>query len=78
MFSLFGGSTYPEEPMPYPSDMSDEQWDLLKPYLTYPGPCRPRRHPLRQIVNAIFYVLRSGCQWRPPMEDGIRPLLALA
>ena len=49
----------------YASDVSDEEWALLEPHL--PAPCltgRPRAWPMREIVNAIFYVLRSGCAWR--------------
>jgi putative transposase len=48
----------------YPSDLSDAQWALIEPHLpVYPGG-RPRKTDLRQVVNAIFYVLRTGCQWR--------------
>ncbi|SEG14698.1 Transposase [Nonomuraea solani] len=49
----------------YPSDLSDAQWKLIEPLL--PGPNtggRPEKHPRREIVNAILYVLRSGCPWR--------------
>lgn len=54
----------------YPSNLSDAQWALLEPLLSpepaHPG--RPRTVPRREIVNAILYVLRTGCQWRylPP------------
>jgi putative transposase len=50
---------------PYPSDLSDEQWKLLEPMLPPPflrG--RKRTVDLREIVNAILYLLRSGCAWR--------------
>jgi putative transposase len=48
----------------YPSDLTDTQWALIEPHLpVYPGG-RPRKTDLRQVVNAIFYVLRTGCQWR--------------
>jgi transposase len=48
----------------YPSDVSDAQWALIEPHLpVYPGG-RPRRTDLRDVVDAIFYVLRTGCQWR--------------
>ena len=53
------------EHLRYASDVSDEEWALLEPRL--PAPCltgRPRAWPMREIVNAIFYVLRSGCAWR--------------
>jgi putative transposase len=49
----------------YPSDLSDEEWRLLEPHLPAPKRRgRPRLHSPRQIVNAVFYVLKSGCQWR--------------
>src|SRR3984893_18483735 len=48
----------------YPSDITDGQWPLLEPQLpVYPGG-RPRKTNLRDVVDAIFYVLRTGCQWR--------------
>jgi transposase len=47
----------------YPSDLSDEQWESVAPVLR-----RAIGHsghvPRREILNAIFYVLRTGCQWR--------------
>jgi putative transposase len=50
---------------PYPTDLSDEEWKYIEPHLPAPkGYGRPRIHSLREILNAIFYVLRSGCQWR--------------
>jgi putative transposase len=53
----------------YPSDITDAQWALLKPHLpVYPGG-RPRITNLRDVVDAIFYVLRTGCQWRYLPKD---------
>lgn len=50
---------------PYPSDMSDAQWTYLEPLLPVVRlGGRPRAHPLREIVDAMRYVLRTGCQWR--------------
>jgi putative transposase len=50
---------------PYPTDLSDAEWNYLEPHLPPTnGRGRPRTHDLREILNAIFYVLRSGCQWR--------------
>jgi putative transposase len=49
----------------YPTDLSDAEWNYIKPHLPAPkGHGRPRTHSLREILNAIFYVLKSGCQWR--------------
>jgi putative transposase len=49
----------------YPTDLSDEEWGLLETYLpasNWRG--RPRLHSPREILNAVFYILKSGCQWR--------------
>jgi transposase len=58
--------------MPYPSDLSDREWAILAPLLPPPKPGgRPRTVDLRVILNGIFHVLRSGCQWRLlPRDDG--------
>lgn len=49
---------------PYPSDLTDREWEVLQPLLP-PDKQRgcQRRVDLREIVNAIFYVLHTGCQW---------------
>jgi len=53
----------------YPSDVTDEQWVLIEPHLpVYPGG-RPRKTDLRDVVDAILYVLRTGCQWRYLPKD---------
>jgi putative transposase len=53
------------ERQPYPSDVTDAQWAILEPLLPVPDPAgRPLEIERREIVNAIFYVLRSGCPWR--------------
>ena len=50
---------------PYPTDLSDAEWNYIEPHLPLPkGHGRPRIHDLREILNAIFYVLKSACQWR--------------
>ena len=49
----------------YQTDLSDAEWMCIEPHLPIPrAPGRPRVHPLREILNAIFYVVRSGCAWR--------------
>ncbi len=49
----------------YPTDLSDEEWRLLEPYLPAPKRRgRPRLRSPREILDAVFYVLKSGCQWR--------------
>jgi putative transposase len=48
---------------PYPSDLTDAQWALIEPLIPTPGVGRPRKIDTREVVNAIFYLNRSGCQW---------------
>ena len=49
----------------YPTDLSDEEWAHLKTYLPASKlPGRMRVHTLREIFDAIFYILKSGCPWR--------------
>ena len=50
--------------MGYASDISDEEWAILEPFLEPKQKGRPRKHSLRAICNAIRYVQRTGCQWR--------------
>jgi putative transposase len=54
----------------YPSDLTDDEWGLLEPHLPAPKPRgRPRLHGPREILDAVFYVLKSGCQWRMLPRD---------
>ena len=48
----------------YPSDLTDEQWALVEHLIPiYPGG-RPRTTPMRDVLDAILYLVRTGCQWR--------------
>lgn len=50
---------------PYPSDLTDEQWQIIAPLLPAAKPGgRPRSVDLREVINGIFYLNRSGCAWR--------------
>ena len=54
----------------YQSDLTDAEWSVVEPYLPKPkGTGRPWRWPMREIVNGIFYILRSGCPWRQMPSD---------
>ena len=54
----------------YPTDLSDEEWRCIRAHLPEPtGQGRPRLHSLRAILNAVFYVLKSGCPWRLLPKD---------
>ena len=51
---------------PYPDDLSDLEWQLIAPIVETKASPRGRRgfHTKREMLNALFYVLRTGCQWR--------------
>jgi putative transposase len=56
----------------YPSDLSDHEWEIIKTLLLLPalkGFGSPRTVNIREILNAIFYVQRSGCQWEMWAHD---------
>lgn len=56
--------------MRYPSCLSDAEWNCLRGEFPKPsGKGRPREHPLRELLNACFYLLRTGCQWRQLPND---------
>lgn len=54
----------------YPSDMSDAQWNIIRPVIP-PAKSggRPRAVEMRQIVNGILYMVRGGCSWRMLPKD---------
>ncbi len=65
----------PASRTPYPSDVSDEEWVFVAPYLTLIRPNAPqRRHNLREVYNALRWIVRAGAPWRmlptnfPPWE----------
>lgn len=50
--------------------MTDEQWAIIAPLLPPPSKMgRPRKHSLRSILDAIFYLLREGCHWDALPKD---------
>ena len=55
---------------PYPSDLSAAEWRRIEPLIPPAKPGgRPRKADMREILNTIFYVLRSGCTWRMVPHD---------
>ncbi|MDJ0637096.1 MAG: transposase [Xenococcaceae cyanobacterium MO_188.B29] len=49
----------------YSSDLTDSEWEIIEPLLpTEKRQGRKRETDLREVVNAIFYLLKEGCQWR--------------
>ena len=65
---------YVRKGMALPSDLTEDEWAVLEPLLPPASPFgRPRKWPLRRLVDAMFYLLRGGLPWRmlplgfPPM-----------
>jgi len=55
---------------PYPSDISDDEWALAAPYLTLMREnAGQREHPLRELLNGLRYVVRTGIPWRAMPHD---------
>ena len=60
--------------MAYPTDLTDSQWGLIEELSDTGNYGKNRRHSKRTLVNAVFYVIKTGCQWRflpkdyPPWE----------
>jgi len=54
----------------YPTDLTDRQWDCIKDLIPPAKPGgRPRTLDMRQVINGIFYILVTGCQWRMLPRD---------
>jgi transposase len=54
----------------YPSDLTDQEWAILEPLIPPAKPGgRPRSVDLREVLNALFYLDRTGCQWRALPKD---------
>jgi hypothetical protein len=52
------------------SDTADAEWAVIEPHLPPPAKCgRTRETALREVVNAIFYIAQTGCQWRLLPKD---------
>jgi len=61
---------YRRDQLRYASDTTDEEWAIIEPHLaTEYRRGRPRKTELRTVVNAIFYIAQSGCQWRMLPKD---------
>ncbi|WP_254229624.1 transposase [Wolbachia pipientis] len=53
----------------YPSDISDKEWKTIEPYFEPKKTGRSRKYSIRTIINAIRYMMRTGCQWRQLPKD---------
>lgn len=60
---------YRRDGLRYASDLTDAEWSVIEPLLPRSRLGRPRVHSLRSILEAIFYLLATGCQWRALPRD---------
>lgn len=70
MWTAENRARYDRSKLRYPSDLTDEEWCLIKPEI----PCakrggNKRRVDVREVVNGLMYVLSTGCQWRAIPKD---------
>jgi transposase len=62
--------TSPPTRKPYPTDVSDEEWECVAPYLSLMPPDAPqRRHDLREVFTGVRFIVRGGLQWRLMPHD---------
>ena len=55
--------------MSYPSDLKDKEWDLIKHHFKHGNYGNRSKYDKRELVNAVFYIIKSGCQWRMLPKD---------
>ena len=61
---------YRRDGLRYASDLKDREWEVIAPFMPAPSPLgRPRKVDLRAVVDAILYILATGCQWRALPRD---------
>lgn len=66
--------TYKRPSGQFPSNLTDAEWSRLAPLIPDATPGgRPRKTDMRSAMNAIFYLLRTGCPWRYLPTDGFPP-----
>ena len=66
--------TYQRDGGRFPSNLTDAEWEGLRPLIPAAKPGgRPRKTDMRAAMNAIFYLLRTGCPWRYLPRDGFPP-----
>ena len=63
--------TYDRKGLRYPTDVTDAEWELARPFVAvaHRGSGRQRQVDLREVLNAVFYVLGTGCPWRALPKD---------
>jgi transposase len=71
MWTAKNRQQYERQGLRYPSNVTDEEWNAVRPYLVAEGgKCSPTPKRMREILNGVLYVLSTGChyQWRAAAE----------
>ncbi len=70
MWTIANRARYQRDHLRYPSDVTDEEWQLVEPLIP-PAKRggRKRTVDIREVLNAVMYILSSGCQWRALPKD---------
>jgi putative transposase len=55
--------------MTYPSDLTDAQWELIRDHFDTGNYGKSRKYDQRDLINAVFYITKTGCQWRMLPRD---------
>ena len=70
MWTAENRSQYARQGLRYPSDVTDAEWDLVRPFLvSRKHGSSPSPERVRAILNGVLYVLSTGCQWRALPKD---------
>ena len=70
MWSVENRARYDRDHLRYPSDLTDEEWARIEPLIPPGKSGGGKRHvDMREVVNALMYVLSTGCQWRAIPRD---------
>jgi len=70
MWTLENRPKYNRDHLRYPSDLTDEEWAYVAPLIPPPKPGGgKRRTDMRAVMNALMYILSTGCQWRYLPKD---------
>ena len=65
----------------YTTDLTDKEWNIIEPMIPKEKPGgRPREQNMREIINAIIYILRAGCAWNLLTHDfqNIKPCIIIS
>ena len=70
MWTHANRAKYNRDHLRYPSDLTDDEWTLVEPFIPLPKPGGgKRRTDMRAVMNGVMYILSTGCQWRYLPKD---------